>query len=81
MATLHPHLFQQSIVDKNEIRQLVTNYFLSNRVMRQWRPAAREVIPTPNTKEIVVFFSFFSADLSSLPMIFCADSLITTKLS
>jgi hypothetical protein len=59
MATLHPHLFQQSIVDKNEIRQLVTNYFLSNRVMRQWRPAAREVIPTPNTKEIVVFSSFF----------------------
>jgi hypothetical protein len=81
MATLHPHLFQQSIVDKNEIRQLVTNYFLSNRVMLQWRPAAREVIPTPNTKEIVVFSSFFSADLSSLPMIFYADSLITTKSS
>jgi hypothetical protein len=25
----------------------------------QWRPAAREDIPTPNTNEIVVFSSFF----------------------
>jgi hypothetical protein len=59
MTALHPHLFQQSIVDESEIHQLVTNYFLSDHVVLQWHPAAEEDIPTPKTKEIVVFSSFF----------------------
>jgi hypothetical protein len=59
MATSHPHLFHQSIVDESEIHQLVVNYFLLDRVMLQWRPAVGEDIPTPNTQEIVVFSSFF----------------------
>jgi hypothetical protein len=59
MATSHPHLFHQSIIDESEIHQLVVNYFLLDRVMLQWRPAVGEDIPTPNTKEIVVFSSFF----------------------
>jgi hypothetical protein len=59
MTALHPHLFQQSIADESEIHQLVTNYFLSDRAVLQWHPAAEEDIPTPKTKEIVVFSSFF----------------------
>jgi hypothetical protein len=59
MAASHPHLFQPSIVDESEIRKLVVNYFLLDRAVLQWRPAAREDIPTPNTNEIVVFFFFF----------------------
>jgi hypothetical protein len=59
MAASHPHLFQQSVADESEIHQLVTNYFLLDRVMLQWRPATGEDIPTPNIKEIVVFSSFF----------------------
>jgi hypothetical protein len=59
MAASHPHLFQPSVVDKKEIRKLVANYFLPDRTMLQWRPAAGEDIPTPNTNEIVVFSSFF----------------------
>jgi hypothetical protein len=59
MAASHPHLFQQSITDESEILQLVTNYFLLDRAVIQWCPAAGEDIPTPNTKEIVVFPSFF----------------------
>jgi hypothetical protein len=35
------------------------NYFLPDHVVLQWRTAAREDIPTPNTNEIVVFSSFF----------------------
>jgi hypothetical protein len=58
MATSHLHLFHPSVVDKKEIRKLVANYFLLNRVMLQWRPAAREDIPSPNTNEIVVFSPF-----------------------
>jgi hypothetical protein len=59
MAASHPHLFEQSSADESEIRQLVTNYYLPDRAMLQWRPAASEGIPTPNTNKIVVFFSFF----------------------
>jgi hypothetical protein len=59
MAASHPHLFQQFIADESEIPQLVTNYFLPDQSVLQWHPAAREDIPTPNTKEIIVFSSFF----------------------
>jgi hypothetical protein len=46
-------------VDESEILKLVENHFLPNRVVLQWRPTKGEDIPTPNTKEIVVFSSFF----------------------
>jgi hypothetical protein len=59
MVASHPHLFQSSIADKKEIGKLVANHFLPDRVVLQWRPAAGEDIPTPNTNEIVVFSSFF----------------------
>jgi hypothetical protein len=47
------------MADESKIHQLVANYFLPDRVVLQWRPAAREDIPTPNTKEIMMFSSFF----------------------
>jgi hypothetical protein len=59
MAASHPHLFQSSTADETEIRKLVVNHFLPDRAMLQWRPTAGEDILTPNTKEIVVFSSFF----------------------
>jgi hypothetical protein len=59
MAILHQHLFQQFVVDENEIRKVVENHFLLDRVMLQWRTVAGEDIPIPNTKEIMVFSSFF----------------------
>jgi hypothetical protein len=58
MAASHPHLFQQFVADESEILKLIANCFLPDRVVLQWRPAAREDIPTPNTNEIVVFSSF-----------------------
>jgi hypothetical protein len=42
MATSHPHLFQQSIVDESEIHQLVTNYFEGNLMIP--RIAAEETL-------------------------------------
>jgi hypothetical protein len=59
MTAKHPHLFQQSITDESEIRQLVTKHFLPDHAVLQWHPAIEEDIPTLNTKEIVVFSSFF----------------------
>jgi hypothetical protein len=59
MAASHPHLFQKSTAAKREIHKLVTSCFLPDRVVLQWCPAAGEDLPTPNTNEIVVFFSFF----------------------
>jgi hypothetical protein len=59
MAASHPHLFQPPVVDESEILKLVANYFLPDRTVLQWRLAAREYIPTPNTNEIVVFSSSF----------------------
>jgi hypothetical protein len=47
------------MVDENKIHKSVKNYFLPDRVVLQWRPATMEDIPTPNTKEIVMFSSFF----------------------
>jgi hypothetical protein len=58
MAASHPHLFQLFIADESEIYKLVTNHFLSDRAMLQWRPVIGEDLPTPNKKEIVVFSSF-----------------------
>jgi hypothetical protein len=58
MAASHPHLFQPSVVDESEICKLVTSYFLPDREVLQWRPAAGEDIPTTNTNEIMVFASF-----------------------
>jgi hypothetical protein len=49
MVASHPHLFQSSIADESEIRILVANQFLLNRVMLQWHPTAEKDIPTPNT--------------------------------
>jgi hypothetical protein len=59
MAASHQHLFQMSTMDENEIRKLVVNHFLPDRAVLQWRPTAGEDILTPNTTEIVVFYSFF----------------------
>jgi hypothetical protein len=59
MAASHPHLFQPSVVHENVIRKLVANRFLLDQAVLQWHPATGEDIPTPNTKEIVVFSSFF----------------------
>jgi hypothetical protein len=59
MAASHLHLFQQSVLDEKENRKLVKNHCLPVQAMLQWRPTAGEGIPTPNTKEIVVFSSFF----------------------
>jgi hypothetical protein len=59
MAASHPHLFHPSVADENEICKLIKSYFLSDREVLQWRPAAGEDIPTPNTNKIVVFASFF----------------------
>jgi hypothetical protein len=59
MAASHPHLFQPSVTGESDIRKLIANHFLLDRVVIQWRPAAEEDIPTPNTIEIIVFSSFF----------------------
>jgi hypothetical protein len=59
MATSHPHLFQPSIANEDEICKLVLSHFLPDREVLQWRPAASKDIPTPNTNKIVVFASFF----------------------
>jgi hypothetical protein len=59
MAASHPHLFQPSVTDDGEIRNLIASYFLPNREVLQWHPATGKDIPTPNTNEIVVFASFF----------------------
>jgi hypothetical protein len=59
MAASHPHLFQSSVTDESEIRKLVANHFLLDRVVLQWCPVAGEDFLTPNTTEIVVFSSFF----------------------
>jgi hypothetical protein len=56
---LPPNRFQQSIADEGEILKLVENHFLLNCAVLQWRPAKGEDIPTPNTKDIMVFSSFF----------------------
>jgi hypothetical protein len=58
MAASHPHLFQPSVADENEICKLIQSYFLLYREVLQWCPATGEDIPTPNTNEIVVFASY-----------------------
>jgi hypothetical protein len=52
-------MFQQSIADEGKILKLVENHFLLNHAVLQWWLAKGEDIPTPNTKEIVVFSAFF----------------------
>jgi hypothetical protein len=52
-------MFQQSVADESEIHKLVENHYFPNRVILHWWPAKGEDIPTPNTKDIVVFFAFF----------------------
>jgi hypothetical protein len=81
MATSHPHLFQSSAADESEVRKLVANHFLLDRVVLQWRPAAREDIPTPNTNEIVVFSSFFQRGFGLPACNSSVDSLTTIKLN
>jgi hypothetical protein len=58
MAASHPHLFQSSVADESEIRKLVVNHFLPDHAVLQWCPATGEDLSTPNTNEIMVFFSF-----------------------
>jgi hypothetical protein len=58
MAASHPHLFQPSISDENDIRKLIASRFLLDRAVLQWRPDTREDISTPNTNETEVFTSF-----------------------
>jgi hypothetical protein len=59
MVASHLHMFQQSVADEIEILKLHENHFLLDYVVLQWWPVVGEHIPTPNTKEIVVFSSFF----------------------
>jgi hypothetical protein len=59
MAASLPNMFQQSIADEGEILKLVENHFLPNPMVLQWWSAKGEDIPTPNTKEIVLFSSSF----------------------
>jgi hypothetical protein len=66
IAVSHPHLFQPSVSNENEIRKLVVNHFLLDRAVIQWRHAVGEDISTPNTNEIMVFASFFQCRLSLL---------------
>jgi hypothetical protein len=66
MAASHPHLFQLSVFDENEIHKLVENCFLLYREVLQWCPATGEDIPTPCTNEIVVFASFFQCGFELL---------------
>jgi hypothetical protein len=66
MAASHLHLFQPSVSDENEIRKLIVNHFLPDRVVLQWRPATGEDISTPDTNEFAVFASFFQCGFSLL---------------
>jgi hypothetical protein len=59
MAASNPEMFQQSIADESEILKLVENHFLPDHTVLQWWPTKGEDFPIPNTKEIVVFSSFF----------------------
>jgi hypothetical protein len=52
MATSHPNMFQQSIVDEGKILKLIESHFVPNHMVPQWRSL-------PNSKEIVVFSAFF----------------------
>jgi hypothetical protein len=59
MAASHLYLFQSCATDESEIHKLVANHFLSDHAVLQWRPAASEGLPTPNTNKIMVFSSIF----------------------
>jgi hypothetical protein len=59
IAASHRHLFQPLVSDENEIHKLVASHFLLDRTGLQLRHVIGEDIMTPNTKEIVVFASFF----------------------
>jgi hypothetical protein len=54
----HPHQFQLSVADENEICKLITSHLLPDHEVLQWRPTAAADIPTPNTNGILVFASF-----------------------
>jgi hypothetical protein len=58
MAASHLNMFQQSTANESEIVKLIEIHFLLDHAVFQWWPAKGEDIPTPNTKEIVVFFTF-----------------------
>jgi hypothetical protein len=75
MAASHPHPFQPLVTDESEIYKLVASYFLPDREVLQWRPAADEDIPTPNTNEIMVFTSFFQYRFGLLVCDFIRDLL------
>jgi hypothetical protein len=52
-------MFQITTADESELLRLDENRFLPDSVVLQRWPTKREDIPTSNTKEIVVFSSFF----------------------
>ena len=49
----------KSSMTEKKIRALVKERVLPPKELIEWRPAADEPIPTPNTGEVVVFASFF----------------------
>jgi hypothetical protein len=65
-STSHPHLFQPSVSNENEIRKLVASHFLPDHTVLQWRPSVGKDILTLNTNEIVVLASFFQRGFSLL---------------
>jgi hypothetical protein len=81
MDASHPHLFQRSVADENEIHKLVKNHFLPDQAVLQWRRAVGEDIVTPNAKKIVVFFFFFQHGFGLPAATSCVASLMITKLS
>jgi hypothetical protein len=70
MAASHPHMFSQSAANESGIFKLVEHHFLLNRVILQWWSTIGEDIPTPNTKEIVVFSSFLQQGFGLLSYAF-----------
>ena len=54
----------KSSMTEKKVRALVKERVLPPKELIEWRPAADEVIPTPNTGEVVVFASFFERGLS-----------------
>jgi hypothetical protein len=52
-------MFQKSTADENELLKLVTNLFLPDHEVLQWRLVKGKDILTPNTNEIVVLSSSF----------------------
>jgi hypothetical protein len=59
MAAFNLEMCETSTTNESKLLKLVENHFLPDHAILQWWRAKGEDIPTPNTKEIVVLFSFF----------------------